>query len=192
MDAQFLQEYRKRPNRIEDMQDRAYDILDKLGMREIAFGGTKIVRILGGFGIKTYLSVIKPPELSAYIAIDPTLEAKFGTNRVACINERYSDGHKRFAIAHELAHYLFDYNEDVSPVYYDTYTADQKEPTEEKELRANRFAACILMPEDIFVEKYEQGKASKLRPNMVGYLSTYFRVSRRAIERRFQELGINE
>ena len=187
----FLQEFRKKPKAVEDMQERAYEVLDEMNMRNVSFGGTRIISILNEFGIKTYISEIDPPNLSAYIAIDPILMDKFGTNRVACVNTVRSDGHKRFAIAHELAHYLFDYDEDKDAVYYDTYIADQKEPIEEKELRANRFAACILMPEDIFKEKYAEAKASKLIPNVTERLARYFRVSPKAVEKRFSELGLS-
>ena len=189
MDVEFLSEIRNKPIEIENMQDRAYDVLDKFSMRRVPRGGVKIVSILDGFGIKTYLDDIRSDSLSAYILIDPALWDKFGTDRIACVNAERTDGHKRFAIAHELAHFLFDY--DGSPAYMDTYIAGQPEPVEMKEKRADRFAACILMPEDVFRKKYEEISASRLSPDIIGWLAGYFRVSRKAIEKRFPELGID-
>lgn len=49
-------------------------------------------------------------------------------------------GHKRFALAHELAHYLFDFDETKDLVYYNTYFAKEEEKSE-IELRANAFVA---------------------------------------------------
>ena len=186
---EFLKEIRNKPIDIDDMQERAYDILDRFSMRKVTHGGVRIVSILNEFGIKTYLDDIKSDSLSAYILIDPALWPKFGTDRIACINTSRSDGHKRFAIAHELAHFLFDYN--GSPVYMDTYISDLPEPMEMKEQRANRFAACILMPEDVFREKYNEISASRLNPDIIEWLSGYFRVSTKAVKKRFGELGIN-
>ena len=186
----FLLEFRKKNNSIDDMQDRAYDVLDEFGMRNAGKGGVRIIEILNGFGIKTYMDDLQPKELSAYIAIDPRLIEKLGSNRIACVNSKDSDGHKRFAIAHELAHYLFDYDDYKKVVYYDTYIAGEDEPTDEKELRANRFAACLLMPEESFRKKYEELKKKLSKPDLVNELNLYFRVSPRAVQRRFDELGI--
>ena len=133
---------------------------------------------------------LKSDELSAYIAIDPRLMEKLGSNKIACVNSKDSDGHKRFAIAHELAHYLFDYNEYEQVTYYNTYIANEKEPTDEIELRANRFAACILMPEDEFRKKFAEYREMYSKPDLVNRLNEYFRVSPRAVQRRFSELDI--
>ena len=116
--------------------------------------------------------------------VDPALWEKFGTDRIACVNTALSDGDKRFALAHELARFLFDY--DGSPAYMDAYMADKKA----EEQRADRFAACILMPEDMFREKYDEISASRLNPDIAGWLARYFRVSREAVIKRFSGLGI--
>ncbi len=190
MKTSFLKEFRQKDKNIEDMQKRAYEVLEEFNMRKVGSGGVGIIKILNGFGIRTYMDDLQPRELSAYIVIDPRLMEKLGSNRVACVNSNDSDEHKRFAIAHELAHYLFDYDEFKQVTYFNTYIAGEAEPTDDKELRANRFAACILMPEDVFRDKYIEWKDKYSKPDLINNLNSYFRVSPRAIQRRFNELGI--
>ena len=182
MKTDFLSGIKEKPAGIDDMQDRAYEVLDRFSMRRVPRGGVKIVKILNGFGIKTYLDDIKPGSLYAYIVVAPALWEKFGTDRIACVNTALSDGDKRFALANELAHFLFDH--DGSPAYMDAYVADMTV----KELRADRFAACILMPEDVFREKYDEISQSQLNPDTAGWLARYFRVSRDAVIKRLSGL----
>ena len=183
METDILSGIREKSAGIDEIQNCAYEVLDRSSMRRVPRGGVKIVKILSGFGIKTYLDDIKPESLYAYIVVDPALWEKFGTDRIACVNTALSDGDKRFALANELAHFLFDY--DGSPAYMDAYTADT--PAEQC---ADRFASCILMPEDVFRGKYDEISASQLNPDIVGWLARYFRVSMQAVIKRLTELGI--
>ena len=65
METDFLSKIRGKPAGIDDMQDRAYEVLDRFSMLEVPHGGVKIVKILNGFGIKTYMDDIKPESLYA-------------------------------------------------------------------------------------------------------------------------------
>lgn len=96
-------------------------------------------------------------------------------------------GHKRFALAHELAHYLFDFDEN-SVVYYNTYLANEGEQNE-IEQRANAFAANLLMPEDEF-RKVLNSCNEEMKADTISYLSDYFQVSVTAVMKRIGELKI--
>ena len=57
----FLRHFREKKKNIEDMQNRAYDVLNEFDMRKVGEGGVKIIKILNEFGIKTYMDELKSP-----------------------------------------------------------------------------------------------------------------------------------
>lgn len=152
-----------------------------------------IVSILNNIGIKTFQKQMKPRELSAYISIDPKYLTMYDTTKIACVNIMDNVGHKRFALVHELAHYIFDYNENKSLTYYNTYRSDEKND-DKKEKRANCFAANILMPEQRFKRSVHECEEfiGKSKPDMIEALSKRFEVSPKAVLLRMRELDIRE
>jgi len=55
-------------------------------------------------------------------------------------------------MAHEFGHYIFEY--DGKSDFADEYSLDKEWLTSETEIRVNRFATALLMPKDIFTDKY--------------------------------------
>jgi len=178
-------------NILKIMQERANEVLDYFDVKSVPKDGVPIIKILTDIGIKVYRDDSLPQELSAFIAIDPVLMEKFGTNKIVCVNGNDSVQHIRFALAHELAHYLFDFDETIQTKYYNTYIADDSEKDKDIEVRANKFAACLLMPEKEFREAEEMYYSQNGdRVETISSLINHFGVSAKAIYRRFEELGI--
>ena len=188
MCRKLIVDIRKRTNRLEDMAERAQEVLNYFEIDEYK-GEIPIVEILMKFGFKIFQSDLKPDGLSAYIAVDPKFADRFETNKITCVHIDDNIGHKRFALAHELAHYLFDFNEDEQIYYYNTYFP-QKEKDSFEEQRANQFAANLLMPEKIFREKLEEYEKLNGKADTVNALGRYFSVSPTAVIRRLNELQI--
>ncbi|KAI4445147.1 hypothetical protein C823_007654 [Eubacterium plexicaudatum ASF492] len=108
-----------------------------------------IVKIVKAFNFKTYTETLSD-KLSGDIYINGDTKQKYGHNKIILVNKNEPFFHQRFVIAHELAHYLFDFlgkdkYHDSIIKFSDTYYKNQHETPEEK--RANRFAASLLMPE---------------------------------------------
>lgn len=142
-----------------------------------------IVSVMNKIGIYTCQTEMK---MDAFIAVDAEFAEKFGTTKVACVNQDKSNGFKRFAFAHELAHYIFDYNEASVSKYYNTYN---KEIGSWPEDRANIFAANVLVPEETFREKYnEYMTETNSKPETIKKLSEFFLVSPSCIEIRIDEV----
>lgn len=51
-----------------------------------------------------------------------------------------------------MAHYIYDYKSNIHDEYSNTYRTD--EIIDEKEKRANRFAASLMMPKSSFKDAY--------------------------------------
>lgn len=182
MNQELIEEIRNMPNDIENISDITQKIIKDLKSKEFPIPIVKIMKELN------FLVGMQELEdnLSGYIVISEDIVKKFGKDKLICVNSKDSLGHQRFTIAHELAHFLFDFNPAQSNEFYNTYRTDDVE--NEKEQRANKFAANLLMPEEEFTKIYndlcnDDEKFEKL--------IKYFEVSRRAIDRRIIELGLN-
>lgn len=175
----------------DDISDAAYEIRKIFDVDDNEV--FPIVAILNSLGIKTFQKRMTPRELSAYISVNPKYLTMYDTTKIAGVNSLDNVGHKRFALAHELAHYIFDYDERDSLTYYSTYrTDDNKDNQEEK--RANFFAANILMPEEEFNSTLTECEQmfQKSKPDIVEFMSKKFQVSPTAVMFRFGELGLTE
>lgn len=185
----FLMNMKEQSNEIKDMPARAQEVLEYFNIKDFD-EGVPIVDILKKFGFKIFQSDLRPEGLSAYIAVDPKFEEVFGSNKITCVHVEDNIGHKRFALAHELAHYLFDFNENKNLYFYDTYFPQNEEDIF-IEQRANQFAANLLMPENKFREKLKEYQKDKGKADTVNALGNYFAVSPTAVLYRFKELKID-
>lgn len=190
MCRKFLNNIRKEPKGLTDMPSRAKDVLSYFGLDTLD-GSVPIVEILTKIGFKIYQSSLEPNGLSAYIAVDPNFVDVFCANKITCVDVRDNIGHKRFALAHELAHYIFDFDDSKDLYYYNTYFP-RKEVDELEEIRANMFAFNLLMSKDEFLKKFEDCKKLQSKADTVNELAQYFLVSPKAVLERFEQLGIDE
>ena len=132
------------------------------------------------------------------IAIDHSLNELFETDKIIVVNKKDSNEHKRFTIAHELAHYLFDadHNQD----YYNTYQTNESSWSADmehtnREAVANYFAANLLMPSLDFRKKYnkllqEYGNTMTGKLQITSQLSSFFGVPKTAVQIRYKELQL--
>lgn len=193
MCKKLIGEIRNKEKMVEDMPFRAREVLNYFEISDFS-EGVPIVEILTKLGFKVYQSDLEPKGLSAYIAVDPKFVEAFGSNKITCVHISDNIGHKRFALAHELAHYLFDFDEKNKLHYYNTYFPQKEDNNNQEEKRANAFAANLLMPKEEFIEKFKEiRKFQELqnlysKADMVSSLSQYFLVSPTAVALRFDEL----
>lgn len=130
-----------------------------------------------------------PDNLSGAVACDDSYKEKYGSKRLIQINKNESIKHQRFTMAHELAHYIFDY--DGTSKYYSEYNLLPEKQMDKREKRANRFAAALLMPSNDFIHSYKSLEDSGFDRNLIlELLSNEFYVSRKAVLLRKEELNI--
>lgn len=111
---------------------------------------TQIAKFLG---FNVHKTEFNDPKISAIINI-----VNDGNNKTKDIfgNANDSVEHFRFAIAHEIGHYIFDYESNMN-FFSEMYYADKESPVMvNKEIRANSFAAALTMPKKSFIEALDK------------------------------------
>lgn len=175
---------------LSEIDNIAYDILSTFGFMSKNIS-TPIVKIAKQFGFNSYKILLNDRQ-SGCIYINGETFEKYGENQIILVNKKEALYHQRFVIAHELAHYLFDFvgnpaysNKDIQ--YSDTYYRDKHNRPEE--LIANRFAASLLMPRDLFIRQYQIAKRTDAnRMFIIMYLSKFFETSMDSIVKRIEEV----
>lgn len=146
---------------------------------------TPIVSLADQLGFRTFHQKLKKG-LSGIVKIDEDLKEEYGTDKVIAVNYEDSLEHLRFVIAHEIGHYIFEYD-GISPKYSNTYQKNMHITMDE--IIANRFAAELLMPKDLFIEQYKRAKnIINDRRFIIIYLSKYFKTSYESINKRIMEV----
>lgn len=149
-----------------------------------------ISKILNGLGFRVFIQNNLPSHISGYIRISEDLIDKYGTHKIISVNENDSPGRRRFTLGHEFYHYMFDYDSSTKN-YADFYDTDATENNNER--FANRFASEFLMPEKLFRNEYNYLKSVVTnKTDIKETLVEKFNVSFKAVERRFNELGIKD
>lgn len=155
----------------------------KLG--EYNGGAVPIIDIAKIMGFSIFTANFDDANLSGTIGISKELVETYGSDKVIILNKQDTDEHILFTIAHELAHYIYDYRyvDCEETGYSNTYRTDELQ--NDKELRANRFAAAFLMPQNAFKEQYTKNNLNAEQ------LAIHFRVPLTAARLRIQELELN-
>lgn len=168
-----------------EMESICNRILNEIGKgSDIENQPIPIVKIAKEMGFKVFQQKMES-ELSGFIAVNNDYEEKLGSNRIISVNLNDEIGHQRFVIAHELAHYLFDYiGGEQQKVYYNTYFKDSHDTV--SEVRANQFAANLLMPKTRFSR--ELNEKDIIDANAIQKLKDSFQVQEKAVFKRIYEV----
>jgi len=112
-----------------------------------------------------------------------------GDKKIIGVNSLHAPVRQRFTIAHEIGHLVL-HDEDlfVDGAAY-TISRDRKSSRaiDQKEIDANQFAACLLMPKGFLAQRLEKGKAVAL--SKLYELAEEFRVSAEAMTFRLTNLN---
>lgn len=147
-----------------------------------------IVSILNNLGFNIYVSNMPSPNISGFIYISPELREKHGTDRVIAVSENDSAERQRFTLAHELGHFIFDYDESSNADYFDTYDMIKKD--KKRENVPSRFAAELLMPTSLFADRFQQLKENNYNASeLILQLSRDFCVNTKAVLKRCHEIS---
>lgn len=177
---------------IQEVENLADRVLKDGGYSEL-IGPTPIVAIAKQFGIYTFKESNMPEDISGNIFVGGTTKDIYHTDKVIVVGSDEEYFHQRFIIAHELAHYLIDYlgNPDFLDqriLFQKTYPKNNH--NSQDEIRADRFAAELLMPATLFSKRYLKAMENSdcNRKYAIAYLSDFFETKKSSIERRIEEV----
>lgn len=128
--------------------------------------------------------------MEAEDAVSGVFISNNGVNKIG-YNSQHHENRQRFTVAHELGHFVLHCEEAALFVdkevkmYRDSYPTKE----EKKEKEANAFAAALLMPKTLVLEKIEELGVSE-PDKMVTLLASTFKVSQIAMTYRLKDLGI--
>jgi len=119
-----------------------------------------------------------------------------GDSSVIAVQETNHPNRQRFTIAHEIGHFFlrhqFDPGEHVHVDRGHLITPRNSRSStgaDPKEIEANQFAACLLMPSSLLSRRINEFKAESLRDYHVSKLAEEFEVSEQAMTIRLSTLG---
>lgn len=142
---------------------------------------------LRAIGFKVWVTKFKDSSISGVLALNARKEFPM----VIGVNEEDSHGHQCFTLAHELAHYIFDIQDDTGKLIRAHYNTSMDNDKNLVEYRANKFATELLMPELEFKKGVMRVRQQyKNEDVQIEGLSLMFDVSKTAVERRIEELKI--
>ena len=176
------------------MAEAANCLLHIIHRGDVAFP-VKVVELSKELGFEIYRVSFRNQQQSGLIVVDSSLPEKMRVNssKVVFLNRKDSSAHQRFTVAHELAHYIFDFDEENTPTYREAYVTNSNPELNDspKERRANRFAAELLMPRDAFINKFNEEKDKNVNAfslaDTITILKDYFDVPAKAVEMRLRE-----
>lgn len=138
-------------------------------------------------GFKVWVKEFSNPAVSGIMALNASKDYP----KVIGVNSHDNHGHQAFTLAHEFAHYIFDMENLDKEWVIAHYNTDNDNENDLREYRANKFAAYLLMPEDVF--RYVVKKPInqlKDKDELIRHLARIFDVSTTAVSRRMEELDI--
>lgn len=170
---------------IKGCKEIANQILKELKITEVPI---PIIKILKSLDFNIYVDDLQDKNISGFLMISPDLQEKFETDRIAVIEETDTYGRQRFTLAHEFAHYIFDFDENSSSNFFlSTYDLERSNVPEE--ILASRFAAELLMPEKIFKKDFKNLE-KKTMYEKIKILTEQYQVSSKAVSKRIEELEL--
>lgn len=165
---------------ITEMKPLAESFLESTGY--YGDGAVPIVKIAQECGFKVIWGIMKDKKMSGFISVEKNDENIPIEEKVIGINKMDELGHQRFVIAHELAHYLLDYDTKEKS-YFDTYIKNSHKTL--KEHIANTFAANLLMPAKYFVLQLDE---KITMDENVNRWADYFDVQKKSVRKRISEV----
>lgn len=119
-----------------------------------------------------------------------------GDSTVIAVQNRDHNNRRRFTIAHEIAHYCLKHQfEPGEHVHVDRghlitpRNSRSSTGVDPKEIEANQFAACLLMPSKLLERRMKELRIGSLRDDQVEKLAQEFEVSEQAMTIRLSTLG---
>ena len=173
---------------VDVVEQKAMDLLEEFQVETTeGFDVVLLAKQMGFF----VANAILPDNEDGFIAVDPNNKNLLdtGSNKVIGINTKRDFYEKRFVIAHEIGHYVLCAGRE-NKLY--AHREKKVENRDEYEQKVDFFAACLLMPRDSFINKYNELQKKDISSNdVISVLQRIFSVPFDSVVRRISELNLS-
>lgn len=165
-------------NKVKERHIKA--VVDNILSQFYSSGPVNILSIISSYGFE-YQEIDLENDVSGALVIQ-------NNKKLICVRKSDKSSRKRFSVAHELGHYLLHHVVDLDLNKAVTYLRDgtSSNGIDAKEIEANYFAACILMPE---IEVKKKVNYSISFDDNVEQIANHLNVSMSAMTIRLTNLG---
>lgn len=168
---------------MDTFKEAGYDVTDERSV--------DVIGVAKGLGFVVGNAILDGDDDDGFIIVDERRREIFGieTDKLIGVNSNRSLEWKRFIIAHEIGHYVLDFQEKNLEGLY--AHRDHRQGHNKRENEVDFFAANLLMPRNIFTSKYNEIKDMyDNNKEIVDALSKHFVVHAKMTERRIKELEL--
>ena len=170
------------------IEGKAAAVLEAIGYNS---GELDVINVAHNLGFTVGISAL-PAWDDGFILVDNVkehIQRLIGllTDKAIGVNAERDLQTKRFIIAHEIGHYKLHYNENDGVLYARREDVKGKDAEEND---ADYFAACLLMPQKHFKERYDELKGKGLlEDDIITLLQKYFNTPYESVKRRLKEIA---
>ena len=158
-------------------------IKEILNINKISSAPVDLEKVAKGFGVKIEYSKLEN-DISGFLYLKDKTPIIF-------VNKLHPITRQRFTIAHELGHLILNHQGDLfvdkgSILFRNTHSQNG---IVKEEREANRFAAELLMPEEILLKEFIENEIDIENADQLNKLANKFEVSTQALTIRLTNLG---
>lgn len=129
------------------------------------------------------------------MALDPDMSGALISDEgvvIVAVNEAHSRVRRRFTVAHEVGHFVLGHLSDVPHIDREFTSIHRNEvssqATDPREIKANAFAASLLMPEDFLMKDFV--RMGGFDGQTLSQTALRYQVSEQALRYRLVNLGL--
>ena len=153
-----------------------------------------VIKIAVGMGFKVFTVEFTDPNVKGAIADFKSPIKQFGNEqRVIAVDKNSYATRKIFTIAHEIGHFVMHCGESNDFFERDVYDSPEKDMRTQVEKDADKFAACLLLPKDMFMDFVANSPYYKTRDkeSLLQEICKKFIVSNTTAQLRLEEVGMD-
>lgn len=184
----FVWEIRKESTSFDDAVTR---ILEE---NHIAEPPVNVIKVAASMGIKVFTVEFADREVRGAIADFKSPLPQFkNEKRIIAVDKNDYATRRIFTIAHEIGHFVLHCGENNDFYERDVYEDSKEDKRTQIEKDADFFAACLLMPKDMFKNFVANSPYYKTRDkeNLVLDICKKFIVAKEAASKRLTEVGMD-
>ena len=181
---EFEKEVLKMRNDITKIEEKLNNIIDK-EKKFILYAHLDMVEIAKIFGFTVCMGDDDTYRSFVLLNIKPK-----ETIKTIFINNNINPQEARYLVAYELAHWILEYDDSKTKYLHSTYLIQSKTSKNQKNIDADYFACCLLIPREMLETDFEDLIKDMEVFDSVALLAKKYKVSETLLYKRLLQVGI--